>query len=70
MNSAPEKQSWPELVNIDGNVAADKIKGENPSLSVVLLKSNQPMTKDYRMNRVRVIVDPNTNLVVSPPKCG
>jgi hypothetical protein len=65
----PTKTSWPELVGVDGNEAVETIKKENPSLKVGIVKMNQPMTMDYRLDRVRVVVD-NSNKVAQAPHCG
>jgi len=64
------KTHWPELMGVDGPVAVETIKKENPNLNVIQMNSNQPMTRDYRMDRVRVIVDPQTQKVVTEPRCG
>ncbi len=49
--------------------AKAKILKEFPTLNVSTLGQNSPMTKDYRTNRVRLIVDKN-NIVVDTPHIG
>ncbi len=35
-----------------------------------ILRHNDPMTKDLRMDRVRIIVDPNRTIVIQAPVVG
>ena len=35
-----------------------------------ILRENDPMTKDLRMNRVRIIVDPTRTMVIRTPIVG
>ena len=39
-------------------------------LTPVLVKPNQPMTMDYRTDRVRIITDPSGRVVVGTPTIG
>ncbi|XVF21636.1 hypothetical protein REPUB_Repub12eG0107500 [Reevesia pubescens] len=51
------KSSWPELVGINGEVAAAIIAKENPKISVAIVKEGMMVTMDFRCDRVRVWVD-------------
>jgi hypothetical protein len=35
-----------------------------------ILRKNDPMTRDLRMDRVRIIVDPTRTIVIEPPIVG
>ncbi len=35
-----------------------------------ILRQNDPMTRDLRMNRVRIIVDPTRTIVIQTPIVG
>lgn len=37
---------------------------------VDILRRNDPMTKDFRMDRVRIIVDPTRTIVIQTPVVG
>ena len=39
-------------------------------LNPVITKPNQPMTMDYRTDRVRIITDPSGRVVAQPPSIG
>ncbi len=69
MNENGEKNSWPEVVGFFGDEAVEIIKNENSSLDVVIVGEGQPVTRDFRLHRVRVFVD-NSNKVVLVPRCG
>lgn len=36
----------------------------------VILRANDPTTRDLRMDRVRIIVDPTRTMVIEPPMVG
>ena len=42
------------------------LSGFNP----VILRANDPTTRDLRMDRVRIIVDPTRTVVIKPPMVG
>jgi hypothetical protein len=44
----------------------DVVLGFEPQI----LRQNDPMTKDLRMNRVRIIVDPTRTIVIQTPIVG
>jgi hypothetical protein len=39
-------------------------------LTPIILKPNDPMTRDFRMDRVRIIVDPTRAVVIQIPVVG
>ncbi|XP_076447125.1 uncharacterized protein LOC143284308 [Babylonia areolata] len=63
------KSSWENLVGKTYDEAAKVIKGENPELEVVKVCPGQPVTRDYRFNRVRIFVD-DKGKVSETPKTG
>ena len=68
--AAEVKERWVELRGEDVEEALKKIKDERPELTVVKVESGSMVTMDYRLDRVRVYFDPETNKVTSPPKLG
>jgi hypothetical protein len=63
------KNSWPELVGVEGKVAAATIERENPSVKAIILLKGSPATDDLRFDRVRVWVDTN-GIVIQVPVIG
>lgn len=64
------KSSWPELVGVQGEVAAETIKRENPHITTVdILLEGTIVTQDFYCTRVRVWVDEN-GIVISVPTIG
>ncbi|KAE8692205.1 Cytochrome P450 94A1 [Hibiscus syriacus] len=63
------KSSWPELVGINGQVAAHIIAKENPKVSVQIVKEGMMVTMDFRCDRVRVWVD-KYQIVKTTPHIG
>ncbi|CAL5188576.1 unnamed protein product [Lathyrus oleraceus] len=57
MSSCKGKKSWPELVGINGEAAAQIIMNENSSVSASTLPEDSVVTTDFRCDRVRVFVD-------------
>lgn len=64
------KNSWPELVGEDAKYAKQVIEDENPLVTAVIVPEGSPVTADFRCDRVRVFINPDTNKVVSVPKIG
>jgi len=62
---------WPELVGLPGLQAKAAILREYPDLDVQIWDHNSPgrLSKDYHMNRVKIITDKNGN-VLSVPAIG
>ncbi|OWM68187.1 inhibitor of trypsin and hageman factor-like isoform X2 [Punica granatum] len=66
----PGKTSWPELVGKKGEVAVARIKSENPHMrDVFTIKEGTPVTKDLRLDRVRVWVN-DSDIVTLVPTAG
>ena len=62
--------SWPMLVGKDVDAAVAQIKSERPKLKVHKLPKDSMVTKDWRMDRVRVFYDTATNKVTRAPMVG
>ncbi|CAF0912459.1 unnamed protein product [Adineta steineri] len=62
------QRSFPELVGRSAHEAVAYIsaKGLHPQV----LRANDPMTRDLRMDRVRIIVDPTRTYVIKTPTLG
>ncbi|KAK9991895.1 hypothetical protein SO802_026880 [Lithocarpus litseifolius] len=56
MTSCEGKNSWPELVGVQGTVAEATIERENPSVDAIIVEDGSGVTKDFRCDRVRVWV--------------
>ncbi|KAE8676219.1 curculin-like lectin family protein [Hibiscus syriacus] len=69
MTDCTGKSSWPELVGINGQVAAHIIAKENPKVSVQIVKEGMMVTMDFRCDRVRVWVD-KYGIVKMMPQIG
>ncbi|KAL9239726.1 hypothetical protein vseg_014020 [Gypsophila vaccaria] len=70
MDSCPGKNVWPELVGINGNVAAATIREENPNVvQATVLLDGTPVIENFRCDRVWVWVD-DCGLVVRIPTIG
>ncbi|KAI5571423.1 hypothetical protein POPTR_011G110100v4 [Populus trichocarpa] len=63
------KSSWPELVGINGEVAAKIIVRENPKVRAGIVKEGMMVTMDFRCDRVRVWVD-KYGIVKDIPQIG
>ncbi|KAF9682981.1 hypothetical protein SADUNF_Sadunf05G0164600 [Salix dunnii] len=63
------KSSWPELVGINGEVAAKIIAGENPKVRVSIVEEGMMVTMEISCDRVRVWVDEN-GIVKDIPEIG
>eukprot|EP00540_Astrosyne_radiata_P012478 CAMPEP_0116843794 /NCGR_PEP_ID=MMETSP0418-20121206/12296_1 /TAXON_ID=1158023 /ORGANISM="Astrosyne radiata, Strain 13vi08-1A" /LENGTH=69 /DNA_ID=CAMNT_0004474607 /DNA_START=161 /DNA_END=373 /DNA_ORIENTATION=- len=69
MSSGDQKNEWPECMGMTGEEAKALIESEAPHLSeVVIINARDPVTMDFRMDRVRVRVINNEVVVV--PKVG
>nr|P82381.1 RecName: Full=Proteinase inhibitor; AltName: Full=LUTI [Linum usitatissimum] len=62
----PGKNAWPELVGKSGNMAAATVERENRNVHAIVLKEGSAMTKDFRCDRVWVIVNDH-GVVTSVP---
>ncbi|EXB55549.1 Glu S.griseus protease inhibitor [Morus notabilis] len=64
------KNSWPELVGMNSDVAEKKIKSENPSVtSVNIVPEGSFVTMEIRSDRARVWVNEN-GIVTRVPIIG
>lgn len=53
-------------ISVTESDALRYLSGFNP----VIMRANDPMTRDLRMDRVRIIVDPTRTMVIEPPIVG
>ncbi|XP_058086547.1 glu S.griseus protease inhibitor-like [Magnolia sinica] len=63
------KNSWPELVGVDGQAAATKIERESCHVNAIILLDGTLVTFDFRCDRVRVWVD-HKGKVIREPQIG
>jgi hypothetical protein len=63
---APEKEAWPELRGKNGEEAKAVILSEFPKLKVHVLDQGAFVTMDMRMDRVRIFVNKEGNVVGTP----
>lgn len=62
--------SWDKFVGQKAEEVVEKIRQERPDLkTVVAVPKGNPVTMDFRMDRVRVFHD-SKGLVAYPPKTG
>jgi len=64
-----EGKQWPELVGRSGEEAVRIIKQQSGLTNVIIVRQGQPITMDYRIDRVRVFVD-DRGIVTSAPRTG
>ncbi|PSC74319.1 ase inhibitor I13 potato inhibitor I [Micractinium conductrix] len=65
------KMAWPELVGRTVADAKAALEAElPPNTQVFLVPTGSMMTMDFRTDRVRCIYDPDTSLIVAPPRIG
>ncbi|KAG8370837.1 hypothetical protein BUALT_Bualt13G0024900 [Buddleja alternifolia] len=61
------KDSWPELVGVNGKEAAIVVKKENENVKdTPVLMDGTPVTGDFRFDRVRIFVNCNGEVVRAP----
>ncbi|OVA05295.1 Proteinase inhibitor I13 [Macleaya cordata] len=63
------KNSWTELVGVDGEIAAATIERQNRNVDAIVLLEGTPVTKDFRCTRVWVWVD-DRGKVTKTPRIG
>ncbi|CAJ2628090.1 inhibitor of trypsin and hageman factor [Trifolium pratense] len=68
-NESQGKSSWPELVGVEGTVAAATIRRENPLVNTIIVPEGTFVTADFRLDRVRVWVD-TYGIVIRVPIIG
>ena len=58
MSTTPKpKNSWPELIGIDGPEAKAKLEAMEPNKTIVLVPEGHMVTMDYRTDRIRIFLD-------------
>jgi hypothetical protein len=58
------------VVGMDAQAAKAAIEAALTGVNVIVLDEGSMVTKDYRTNRVRVYVDPTTQVVKTKPNRG
>jgi hypothetical protein len=65
--SLPAKTNWPELLGQNGEAAKATIEMETGGkVNVQIVPDGSMVTEDYRLDRVRIFVDEEGNVVRSP----
>jgi len=61
---------WPECVGLEGKACANLILKDSPDLAgnIFLIPPNTPVTEDYSLSRVRIMVDKNNTVVEIPSR--
>ncbi|KAI3965646.1 hypothetical protein MKX01_010603 [Papaver californicum] len=65
-DECPGKNSWPELVGFDGQIAAARIESENPNVNAMVVQEGFNVITDYRCNRVWVWVNKAGKVTKAP----
>lgn len=60
---------WPELVGLPADEAVKRIQTANPALNVLIVPEGSAVTRDFRVDRVRVYAD-SEGKVAREPKRG
>ncbi|KAI3982645.1 hypothetical protein MKX01_031384 [Papaver californicum] len=60
------KSSWPELVGMNGKIAAARIKSENCKVNALVIQEGRFVTLDFRCDRVWVWVNDAEKVVRTP----
>ena len=68
-NVCAGKNSWPELVGVEGSVAVGTIERENPYVDAHTVLKGSIVTADFRCDRVRVWVT-KEGIVYKTPTIG
>lgn len=63
---------WPELVGLTGEEAKTKLESMYGvgTYNIHILNENDPTSRDYRYDRIRIFVNEETNLVTIIPRIG
>ncbi|KAK1271357.1 hypothetical protein QJS04_geneDACA013097 [Acorus gramineus] len=69
MSICQGKNEWPELVGVQGDVAAITIEEENSLVTAMIVKEGTGIPEDFRCNRVWVWVD-ESGCVTQVPRIG
>ncbi|PON53257.1 Proteinase inhibitor [Parasponia andersonii] len=68
-SECPGKNSWPELVGTQGDVAAATIERENSNVTAQIVAEGSAVILDFRCTRVWVWVN-ESGVVTRTPKTG
>ncbi|GBF93635.1 hypothetical protein Rsub_06357 [Raphidocelis subcapitata] len=60
------RAEFPDLVGLPAEEAKAKINEERPDLNVVVRAPGQPMTRDFRVDRVVLMVDEEGKVKTKP----
>lgn len=63
------KFSWPELLGMNGEAAANIIMAENQNVKAKTVAEDSSVTGDFRCERVRVFVN-DQGIVIRVPRIG
>lgn len=63
-------EDWSSLLNKNVDDAKVIIQRDRPDVEIDVLEQNSMVTMDYRMNRVRVFINPETQTVTAIPRIG
>ncbi|KAG0477857.1 hypothetical protein HPP92_012576 [Vanilla planifolia] len=62
----PVRDSWPELVGLTIDEALKILKEERPEAELVVVGKDEPVTLDYKFNRIRIFVDSDGKVARTP----
>jgi len=57
---------WNRFVGMKGEEVKNEILRENPDLNVVILSDKSPVTRDLRMDRVRIFINDDGIVLITP----
>ncbi|WCJ23955.1 Serine protease inhibitor potato inhibitor I-type family protein [Euphorbia peplus] len=60
------KDSWPELVGMNGDAASVIIMIQNPKVNALTVKEGSMVSGDFRCDRVRVFIDESQSVTEVP----
>ncbi|KAK1270542.1 hypothetical protein QJS04_geneDACA013104 [Acorus gramineus] len=66
MSICQGKSEWPELVGVQGDVAAITIEEENSLVTAMIVKEGSSVPLDFRCDRVWVVVDESGCVTLVP----
>ncbi|KAL3905611.1 MAG: hypothetical protein SGILL_009608 [Bacillariaceae sp.] len=67
-DTPPELLEWPELMGMNGEAAKAQLEQQYPDENyfIQIVHELDPVTKDFRFDRIRLFVDDDGNVSVSP----
>ncbi|OVA05297.1 Proteinase inhibitor I13 [Macleaya cordata] len=60
------KDSWPELVGVDGQIAAATIESQNSNVDAIIVLEGSSVPEDFRCTRVWVWVNKGEKVIQTP----